>query len=194
MKKTSFRIFVVCLIASLLICVGFLIVSFKFDNNKKISVKQVENPIMFFTVESCVNKYINLIIAQDSEALYNVIDSKYKKENEITIDNVLSVNKYLNGNYSFIATSMLEDKEEKNKYYVKGYLIAESMNTEYFSNEKIEYSLIVKLDINNYTYSVILDEVGEYFEQVWFNKTNYNLCNYHGIFCNWYSYYEKIFC
>jgi len=166
MKKTSFRIFVVCLIASLLICVGFLIVSFKFDNNKKISVKQVENPIMFFTVESCVNKYINLIIAQDSEALYNVIDSKYKKENEITIDNVLSVNKYLNGNYSFIATSMLEDKEEKNKYYVKGYLIAESMNTEYFSNEKIEYSLIVKLDINNYTYSVILDEVGEYFEQV----------------------------
>ena len=162
MKKTSFRIFVVCLIASLLICVGFLIVSFKFDNNKKISVKQVENPIMFFTVESCVNKYINLIIAQDSEALYNVIDSKYKKENEITIDNVLSVNKYLNGNYSFIATEMLEDKEEKYKYYVKGNLMSESMGDEH----KIEYSLIVKLDMKNYTYSVILGEVGEYFEQV----------------------------
>ena len=166
MKKTSFRIFVVCLIVSLLICIGFLILSFKFDNNKQISVKSVESPIIFFTVESCVNKYISLIVAQDSEALYNVIDSKYKKDNEITLENVLGINKYLKGNYSFIATAMLEDKDENNKYYVKGYLIEESMNTEYFSSEKIEYSLIVKLDIKNYTYSVILDEVGEYFEQV----------------------------
>lgn len=166
MKKTSFRIFIVGLIVSLLIFLVILIFALKFDNKKIIKVKYVENPTMFFTVENCVNKYVSLIIAQDSEALYNVIDDKYKKENDITMDNVLKVNKYLNGNYSFIATKMLEDKTEKYKYYVKGYLIEETMNDDNFSNTKIEYNLTVKLDVKNYTYSVILSEVGEYFEQV----------------------------
>ena len=166
MKKTSFRIFIVGLIVSLLIFLVILIFALKFDNKKIIKVKYVENPTMFFTVENCVNKYVSLITAQDSEALYNVIDDKYKKENDITMDNVLQVNKYLNGNYSFIATKMLEDKAEKYKYYVKGYLVEETMNDDNFSNTKIEYNLTVKLDVKNYTYSVILSEVGEYFEQV----------------------------
>lgn len=166
MKKTSFRIYITCLIVSFLICAALLILSLTFDNKKVIKVKQVENPTMFFTVESCVNKYVNLIIAQDSEALFNVLDSKYKKMNEITIDNVLNINKYLNGNYSFIATEMLEDRKEEYKYYVKGYLIEESMLEDNFLNNKLEYSIIIKLDIKSHTYSVILEEVGEYFEQV----------------------------
>ena len=91
-----------------------------------------------------------------------------KKENDITIDNVLDVNIYLNGHYSFVSGAMLEDKEEKNKYYVRGRLVQELFTEELYDDSimELEYGLIVKLDVENNTYSVILSEVGEYFDAV----------------------------
>jgi len=166
MDKTSFRIFILGIIISLLIFGGILFLTLKTSKTDEIKVRYVDNPTMFFTVENCVNKYIGLITAKDSEALYNVIDEDYREENEITVYNVLANNKSLDGNYSFMSSAMLEDKKEKHKYYVKGYLVEEVMNDDSFSNEKIEYSLIVKLDVTNNTYSVILSEVGEYFDAV----------------------------
>ena len=166
MDKTSFRIFILGVIVSLLIFGGILFLTLKLDSKEEIKVKYVDNPTMFFTVENCVNKYVGLISAKDSEALYNVIDEKYKEENGITVYNVLANNKSLDGNYSFVSSYILEDKNEKYKYYVKGYLIEETMDDDNFVNEKMEYSIIVKLDTSNKTYSVILSEVGEYFDAV----------------------------
>ena len=78
MENTSFKIFILSLFVSLLIVAGVFIYSMNVKDEKT-TVKYVDNPIMFFTVENCVNKYIGLIVAQDEEALYNVIDDKYKK-------------------------------------------------------------------------------------------------------------------
>lgn len=166
MDKTSFKIFIWALVFSLLVFSALLIYSLKVGNEEKIEVEYVTNPSMFFTVENCVNKYVSLIVAKDSEALYNLIDEKYKQENGITINNVLANNKSLSGNYSFISQQMLEDKKEPYKYYVKGYLIEEVYDEDNFNSNKIEYGLIVKLDVVNNTYSVIPSEVGEYFDEV----------------------------
>lgn len=167
MENTSFKIFILSLFVSLLIVAGVFVYSMQ-EKDEKIAVKYVDNPIMFFTVENCVNKYIGLIAAQDEEALYNVIDDTYKKENDITIYNVLDVNVYLNGQYSFVSGVMLEDKNEKNKYYVRGHLVQESFAEDIYDDSimELEYGIIVKLDIENNTYSVILSEVGEYFDAI----------------------------
>lgn len=168
MDKTSFKIFLVVIIFSLLIFGGLFAFSL-YQNSleeEKIEVEYVTNANIFFTVESCVNKYIGLIVAKDSTSLYNVIDDKYKEDNGITINNVLANNIKLSGNYSFTAQQMLQDKKEKYTYYVKGNLIEESFTDDGFTNEKIEYGLIVKLNVDNNTYSVIPSEVEVYFDEI----------------------------
>ena len=168
MDKTSFKIFLVVIIFSLLIFCGLFAFSL-YQNSlaeEKIEVEYVTNANIFFTVESCVNKYVGLIVAKDSTALYNVIDDKYKEDNRITISNVLANNIKLSGNYSFTAQKMLQDKKDKRTYYVKGNLIAESINAVEFTNEKIKYGLIVKLNVDNNTYSVIPSEVEVYFDEI----------------------------
>lgn len=168
MDKTSFKIFLVVIIFSLLIFGGLFAFSL-YQNSleeEKIEVEYVTNANIFFTVESCVNKYIGLIVAKDSTSLYNVIDDKYKEDNGITINNVLANNIKLSGNYSFTAQQMLQDKKEKYTYYVKGDLIEESFTDDGFTNEKIEYGLIVKLNVDNNTYSVIPSEVEVYFDEI----------------------------
>lgn len=164
MDKTSFKIFIVALLISLLIFAGVFIYALKIKADNQISVKYVTNPSMFLTVENCVNKYVSLLSAKDSEAIYNVIDEEFKVENGITIYNVLANNKELSGSYSFVSQAMLEDEQESYKYYVRGYLISEGLSDNNFKNNKIEYGLIVKLDVGSNTYSIIPSEVGEYFE------------------------------
>lgn len=168
MDKTSFRIFLVIIVVSLIIFSGLF--AFAMYENKinedKIEVEYVTNANIFYTVESCVNKYVSLIVAQDSIALYNVIDEQYREEHGITINNVLANNIKLSGNYSFNAQKMLQDKNSEHTYYVKGYLIEESLMEDGFSNEKIEYGLIVKLDVDNNIYSIIPSEVEVYFDEI----------------------------
>lgn len=166
MEKTSFKIFIFGLTISILIFVGLFIYSLNSDKEYKIAVEYVNNPIMFFTVESCVNKYVTFLSSGDSEAVYNIMDKKYIKENNITINNALANNINLNGIYSFSSKAMLEDINEKYKYYVRGYLIKEEMDVSFENSEKKEYELIVKLDVENNTYSIIPVEVGEYFDAI----------------------------
>ena len=166
MKKTTIKLLFIAILFSLLIFFGLLIFVLSVSDKNKIEVKYVDNPTVFFTVENCVNKYVGLLASKESEAVYNIIDKKYRDENGITIYNALANNKTLDGNYSFVSEAMLEDLKEKNKYYVRGYLTKEEFGVDFTSSEKIEYGLIIKLDVNNYTFSVILSEVGEYFDAV----------------------------
>lgn len=166
MDKTSFKIFIGCLFVSILICGGLLMYSFQLKDEEEINVKYVDNPIMFFTVENCVNKYIKLIVSEDSYAIYEIIDDKYKEDQGININNVLANNiKLPDGQYSFITTEMLEDKDKPYTYYVKGYLL-EEIYDEFFTNNRFNYELIVKLNISEGIFSVIPKEVGDYFEKI----------------------------
>lgn len=166
MDKTSFKIFIGCLFVSILICGGLLMYSFQLKDEEEINVKYVDNPIMFFTVENCVNQYVKLISSKDSYAVYEVTDDKYKDEQGITVNNVLANNIDLSdGQYSFITNEMLEDMDESYTYYVRGYLI-EEIDDEFFNNKHIDYELIVKLNISEGIFSVIPKEVGDYFEKI----------------------------
>lgn len=167
MDKTSFKIFITILTSSLILILVVMILSVKFKGKEEIKVKYVDNPTMFLTVESCVNKYIGLINSENVDAVYNLIDEDYKKENEITIYNVLANNvKLSNNSYSFIAEKMLEDEVIKYKYYVRGKLYEEEYGNELFEGEVIDYEIIVILNMENNTYTVIPSEVGDYFEAI----------------------------
>lgn len=167
MEKTSFKIFIGALVISLLIFAGLFIYSLNIKDNSKIEVQYVTNPTMFFTVENCINKYISYVAEQNSEAVYSVIDEEYKKQNGITINNTLANSIQLSSNnYSFVSQAMLEDKNVAYQYYVRGLLVEEIYGDENFEGEKREYGLIVKLDVENNTYSIIPSEVGEYFDAI----------------------------
>ena len=60
----------------------------------------------------------------------------------------------LDNMYTFEARKMYEQVINKNvtRYYVKGYLIKESINSDF--NDKQDYYLIVNLDTKNSTYSI----------------------------------------
>lgn len=167
MDKTSFKIFIGALLGSILLFAGVFFLVLKFGNNEKIEVTPVVNPTMFFTVENCVNKYVSLLASEDSEAVYHLIDKKYRDENEITVYNALASNIHLTGgNYSFVAKAMMEDKNIPYRYYVKGLLIEQVFTESDYEGERREYGLIVQLDVSNYTYSIIPSEVGDYFGEI----------------------------
>ncbi len=160
MDKTSFKIFIFAITISLIIFVGLLFLSnYVNKDSEEVKLEYVTSPNIFFTVENCVNKYIQVLQAKDTTAVYNLIDKKYRNDNGITINNALANNKNLGDYNSFTAEKILEDRDNKNTYYVKGYLTS-SMNidTDYTGN-RTSYSLIIMLDFKTHTYSVIPKDV-----------------------------------
>jgi len=165
MDKISFKIFLVAIFSAIVIFCSTLALSLFFKEEKVISTKYVTNPNIFYTVESCVNKYVGLVIAGEREAVFNVIDEGYKSENNITIYDVLNINYAIDGNYTFVAKKMLEDKNKNHVYYVKGYLIEDNSVDDLVGKRK-DYGVIVMLHSNN-TYSIIpnISEVEEQFNE-----------------------------
>ena len=167
MNNTSFKIFLTALIISILVFLGLLFLTYMLPKKEKIEVEYVTNANIFFTVESCVNKYVSLVQSKDSEAVYNLIDDDYKAKNDITIYNALTINYDIPDGYSFIADKMLQDKNKKYTYYVKGYLkdnfFVEDINSK---ADKKSYGIIIKLDVVNKTYSVIPSGKEEYFDAI----------------------------
>ncbi len=161
MDKTSFKIFIMAIILSIAIFFGLLFVSFKINEHKKdqpVKLEYVTNPNIFFTVESCVNKYVQLLQNKNARAIYDIIDQDYKEEKAITIYNAVAINKAIDPNTIFEAEKILEDKNDLNTYYVLGYLTKNNID-DIYDQYRSTYSIIVKLDLNNYIYSVIPKDV-----------------------------------
>ncbi len=159
MDKTSFRIFISALIVSLFIFGILLLITLFNTKEEEVKLKSVTNQNIFFTVENVVNKYIQLIEDEEKEKVYNVIDDKYKKENTITLYNVINSSNTIPKYTSFIAQKIMEDTKEKNTYYVSGYLELNN-NLDNSSSNRKSYSLIVKLNFDTYTYTIIPKNVG----------------------------------
>lgn len=149
-NKKKILIVVFGILAIVLLIFRFFNVS-KDDN--KINI--VKSSSKFYTVSGCVNRYLSYLYTEDIDNLLILIDKSYKKGNNISKNNFFEKISKLDGKYTFEARKMYEQVINDNitKYYVKGYLIKEGINSDI--NNKIDYYIIINLDVKNSTYSVI---------------------------------------
>ena len=120
-------------------------------DTKTISV--LKDNSRFFTVSSCISKYINYLSNSDTENLLILLSSEYKKNNSIDSNNIYNYISRLSGIQTFSAKKMFEQRVSKNiyKYYVSGFVQEELMN---FISQKQVFYLIVILDEENMTFAI----------------------------------------
>lgn len=159
MKSKKNNYFILIIICIILLCI-LGIIYFSEEQEEILETPTKNNYILlndysrFFTIESCVDKYINLLSSDKSDSLLEVLDSDYIKSNNITTDNIYNYVNKLDGIYSFKSKKIYYEEISKNftKYYVYGYLIKEEMDSK---GIKSDYYLIINLDLKNNLFSVL---------------------------------------
>lgn len=139
----------------------------KVDETGK-KIEPVKSSTAYFTVQSCVNKYISYILEKDLNSVYNILDNEYIEKNAITENNVLDKINNINEKVIFEATKMYvqEIDENNNKYYVSGVL--EQDNFGYVDEKAIvedKFNVAVVLDLENMIFSIIPLEDGGIFNE-----------------------------
>ncbi len=124
------------------------------ENKQSTETIIVQNRNDFFTVANCVSKYITYLTTKEKEILYNYLDEQYKKENNITIDNIYTYIKTFDDYYKFKAKEMYVSKlsDTISQYFVYGTLTKESTGDD---DEQTPFYISIKLDKANNTFSVI---------------------------------------
>lgn len=118
------------------------------------TISVVKDNDRFYTVSSCVNKYLSYLSSNDIDNLYLLLDEGYKKENNITKENI---NNFIKPTMEFVTFSprkMFEQRLSKDvyKYYVKGYIRKDTFSQ---IGKKEDYYIIVIMDQSNLTFSIM---------------------------------------
>jgi len=148
------------IIAFIFLCLFcFLIYNLRF-NKKEEKVVKNESKInlltdysRFFTVNSCVYKYITYLQTNNVDSILKVLDTKYKESLNINENNVFEYVENLNGNYSFVTKKIYyEQIDDYNfRYYIYGYLIEDLIDG---SGKKSDRYYIVLFDTNKNIFSI----------------------------------------
>lgn len=180
----SIKKIIIFLIVLLIVCItSIVILNKKYIMQKdKIDIDEdkynvekgiVKNSSLYFTSEKYLNTYFTALSENNEEETYKLLDNYYIQTNNITEDNVLEKCKTnIEKNIVFTAESM--EYSLKNKIYilnVKGYITEESYDDFYENYYEDEYEknmieqnerthnenidIIIKLDYNNMTFSII---------------------------------------
>lgn len=114
----------------------------------------LEDYSQFFTVNSCIYKYINFLQNENYTDLFKVLNKDFINNNNINENNIYNfLPNISNKNYSYVSKKIYYTKINKNitKYYVYGYLINDSIDN---NNEKEYYSYIVCLNSEKLTFNI----------------------------------------
>ena len=124
------------------------------DNNSKVIYKLVNDYSRFFTVNSCVYKYISYLSSKNTNSLLKVLDKEYIDSNNINENNIFDVLPNISGNYSFVSKKMYYNQVSDNYYiyYVYGYT-EEDITDEI--GHKEYYYFKVNFDQKNNTFSIV---------------------------------------
>ena len=108
--------------------------------------EKVSNSTVFYTVEDCINFYIDSVKAEEKDKIFELLDLEYINENNINQENVL---KYAEkSKYSFIALDMYESElHNVCNYIVKGVADDGTYNTKMYFR--------VGLDTNNFSFNIM---------------------------------------
>lgn len=155
--KNLKKIWLISIFVLLILFSMYLIYINKEDKNVNeisFSVKYeiVKNYNDFYTVNSCVYRYLTYL-QSNPNALLKVLDDNYIKANNINENNIYNYLTKYEGNLSFSSKKMYEEKISSNiyKYYVYGYVEKDIMDS---FPEKQEAYFIVKLDKKNNIFTI----------------------------------------
>lgn len=107
----------------------------------------------FYTVKSCVEKYINYIVDGNNVAVYNLLDEAYINQKNINKNNIFDIVGKINKNQIFSPNKMNFAKIENTEIYiVYGNIREDKLNER--ANE-LEFNVTVILNKYNETFSII---------------------------------------
>lgn len=157
LKKHDYILIAICIVAVLI--TSLILGLNKTETNeevtyKKNSVKLLDNYSRFFTIESCVYRFISYLQDKDVDSLLKVLDSNYVEENSLNESNVLEFLGQLEGLNTFSVKKVYYNNKDKNviTYYVYGQIVEEVIDTySYYGTDKY---YVVKLDTVNMTFSI----------------------------------------
>lgn len=115
------------------------------DNSGKSSgnINLVNDPSEFYTVSSCLTKFVTYVSSKDNEKIYVMLDSNYVKDNNITIDSVFEFINLYDGEYTQNTIRMYSEdiNSYTTRYYVK-YVINKSV-LDTITEDIIQYAIVV---------------------------------------------------
>lgn len=156
LKKGDYILIIICVIVVL---ITFIIINLNKDNNviedyKSNNMILLSDYSRFFTLESCMYKYVNYLQMKDNSNLMKLLDKEYIDNNNINENNVLEFLGYLDGTNTFKLKEVYYDRTDKDiiKYYVYGEVIKEVIDS--YQSSGIEKYYVIKLDTINMVYSI----------------------------------------
>lgn len=156
-EEKNKKILLVIIIISVL---GLGIYKLFFDNKKvdkeiidTKTISVVDDKNRFFTVSSCVSKFINYLDMRETDNLLLLLNDKYEKDNNVNSSNFYNYFTPSNSLRIFSPKKMFVQRMSKTlyKYYVFGYVEEELMD---MYGERNNYYIIIYLDGKNMTFSV----------------------------------------
>ena len=156
-EEKNKKIFLIILVIAVL-CLGIYKLFFEGKKIKEESIDTetisiVTNPNDFYTVSSCVSKYLSYLSIGDTEKIFILLSDEYKKNNEVTKDNLYIFLNQLSGVYNFNPKKMFVQQINKNvyKFYVYGVISEEMMD---LASDETDFYIVVILDRENTTFSI----------------------------------------
>ena len=117
------------------------------------TISLVRDNSKFFTVSSCVSKYLNYLSIMDTNNLLILLSDQYKSNNNVNADNIYSFIGNIYGNQVFSPKKMFKQRLSKTsyKYYVYGTVEQELINS---TSNSMDYYIVVILDEKNMTFAI----------------------------------------
>lgn len=156
--KDKSKLTAVILVIITIIVVAISFFTGKSEENQVGDINIVTNYSNFYTVDSCLYRTITYMASNDKESLYLVLNDNYKKEKNITVDNVMGLFSSVEENSTFISRKMYYQGINDNitKYYVYGYVQQNQIFDDFETNKlaSIDMYFVVYLDTTNKTFSI----------------------------------------
>lgn len=131
------------------------------NNTEFEKINNLKDHQTFFTVLSCINKYIQYNEQKDFQNMYNVLSEEYISENNITINDIEQKVKMYNNAETFTVKEIYEynNNENVSTYFIYGKTIEDNFDNDDPKQE--ELNIVVQLDKSNRTFDIILNETKE---------------------------------
>lgn len=156
MKKKDNYVLMIIISLILISILGLLYFKDKDNSNstdEKTKYTLLNDYSRFFTIDSCIYKYISYLSSGDSASVLKILDSNYVKQNQINENNLYEFIDKLDGNYTYKSKKIYFVEIDKNyiSYYVDGYLMQDLIDED---SNKTEMYFIVNLDLKNNLFSI----------------------------------------
>ena len=119
----------------------------------------------FFTVNSSIFKFIGYLQNKDYDNVLKILDSDYKTNNNINLNNITSFVENLEGNHTFSSKKIYYEILDDNhtKYYVHGYLTKDIIDG---YSERLDRYYIVIFNTKDRIFSIIPSDEINYKEVI----------------------------